>query len=114
MSWVVKDLGVMEKDAFNHLCDAVSDAVKSRNISLIVIVMGANIENRPLFFACADQKAVKEKAVHCGELVKAASRIADGSGGGSPTRAQAGGKSPQKMAEALNSASEILSKKAGA
>jgi alanyl-tRNA synthetase len=114
IAWAVKDLGVCEKDMFTALCDAVSDAVKSRNLGDAVVVLGAALEGRVLFFATAGQKAVKERGVHCGELVKAAAQKADGSGGGSPTRAQAGGKSPQKLSEALAAVREILKKKAAA
>ena len=39
--------------------------------------------------------------VHAGELVKAAARICDGNGGGRPDFAQAGGKNPNKIEEAL-------------
>jgi alanyl-tRNA synthetase len=45
--------------------------------------------------------------------VKAAAQKADGSGGGSPTRAQAGGKNPEKLVEALAAVKEILQHKAG-
>jgi alanyl-tRNA synthetase len=112
-AWAVKDLGASEKDTFTALCDAVSDAVKSRNLADMAIVLGAVVDGRALFFATAGPKAVKECAVHCGELVKAAALKADGSGGGSPTRAQAGGKNPQKLSEALDAVRDILKQKAG-
>jgi alanyl-tRNA synthetase len=112
-AWAVKDLGAIEKDTFTALCDAVSDAVKSRNLADMAIVLGAVVDGRVLFFATAGPKAVKESAVHCGELVKAAALKADGSGGGSPTRAQAGGKNPQKLSEALDTVRDILKQKAG-
>jgi alanyl-tRNA synthetase len=110
-SWAVNDLGVMDKDTFSTMCDAISDAVKSRNLSDLVVVLGAVLESRVLFFATAGQRVVKERGVHCGELVKIAAKKADGSGGGSPTRAQAGGASPQKLSEALEAVREILKKK---
>jgi alanyl-tRNA synthetase len=111
-AWAVSDLGSIDKDLFSALCDAVSDAIKSRNLSDTAVVLGAAIDGRVLFFATAGEKAAKESGVHCGELVKAAAGKADGSGGGSPTRAQAGGKSPQKLGEAMAAVREILNKKA--
>jgi alanyl-tRNA synthetase len=51
--------------------------------------------------------------VHCGEIVKAAAAKVNGSGGGSPLRAQAGGKDPEKIGDALAAASSILAGKAG-
>ena len=112
-AWAVKDLGACDKETFSALCDAVSDAVKSRNLATTVVVLGASVDGRVLFFATAGMNAVKECGVHCGELVKAAAQKADGSGGGSPTRAQAGGKNPEKLVEALAAVKEILQHKAG-
>jgi len=112
IAWAVHDCGVCEKDLFVALCDAVSDAIKSRNLIDTAIVLGGISEGRAMFFATAGQKAVKECGVHCGEIVKIAAQKTDGSGGGSPTRAQAGGKNPQKLPDALNAVSEILKQKA--
>jgi alanyl-tRNA synthetase len=111
-AWAVKDLGAIDKDTFSTLCDAISDAIKSRSLSDLAVVLGAVCEGRVLFFATAGQRVVKEHGVHCGELVKAAAQKTDGSGGGNPTRAQAGGKSPQKLSEALDAVRKILSQKA--
>jgi alanyl-tRNA synthetase len=113
-AWAVKDLGTSDKETFSALCDAISDAIKSRNLSDTVVALGASVDGRALFFATAGLSAVKECGVHCGELVKAAAQKADGSGGGSPTRAQAGGKNPEKLGEALAAIKEILQQKAGA
>ena len=113
-AWSVKDLGISDKDTFSALCDAVSDAIKSRDLSDTVVALGASVNSSALFFATAGMAAVKECGVHCGELVKAAAQIAGGSGGGSPTRAQAGGKNPEKLGEALAAIKEILRQKAAA
>jgi alanyl-tRNA synthetase len=114
IAWSVKDLGTCDKETFSALCDAVSDAIKSRNLADTVVALGASVDGRVLFFATAGLSAVKERGVHCGELVKAAAQKAGGSGGGSPTRAQAGGKNPEKLGEALAAVKEILQQKAGA
>jgi alanyl-tRNA synthetase len=111
--WCVINLGTLDKSAFANIADAVSDAIKSRNLGAAAIVVGAAVEGKALFAAGAGAEAVKKYAVHSGELVKAAARIAGGGGGGSPTRAQAGGKDPSKIDEALYSAAEQLREKAG-
>jgi alanyl-tRNA synthetase len=113
-AWAVKDLGACDKETFSALCDAISDAIKSRNLDGTVVALGASVDGRVLFFATAGLSAVKTCGVHCGELVKAAAQKADGSGGGSPTRAQAGGKNPEKLGEALAAVKELLRQKAGA
>ena len=110
-AWAVRNLGATDKETFAALCDALSDAIKSRNLSSAAVMLGAAVDGRVLFFATAGATAAKDCGVHCGELVKAAAQKADGSGGGSPTRAQAGGKSPEKLDAALAAAREILEKK---
>ncbi len=112
IAYAVHDCGVCEKDMFAALCNAVSDAVKSRSLLDTAVVLGGVSDGRAMFFATAGQKAVKEASVHCGELVKLAAQRTDGSGGGSPTRAQAGGKNPQKLSEALDAVTEVLKQKA--
>jgi alanyl-tRNA synthetase len=44
------------------------------------------------------------RGLHAGELVKHAAAFLGGSGGGKPTLAQAGGKDPARIEEALASA----------
>jgi alanyl-tRNA synthetase len=110
-AWAVSNQGSSDKATFSALCDAISDAVKSRGLIDTVVVLGAAMEGRVVFFATAGEKAVGECGVHCGELVKAAAQKADGNGGGSASRAQAGGKSPQKLSEALDAVREILKNK---
>jgi alanyl-tRNA synthetase len=111
-TWSVANAGELDKETFTALCDSVSDAIKTRNLSDYVIVLAATTENRIQFFATAGQKAVKECGIHCGELVKAAAQKADGTGGGSPMRAQAGGKTIDKMNDALHAVKIILEQKA--
>jgi alanyl-tRNA synthetase len=48
-----------------------------------------------------------KKGLHAGKLVGEAAKIADGKGGGNPTLAQAGGKNPAKLGEALARAKEL-------
>jgi alanyl-tRNA synthetase len=113
-AWSVRNLGEIDKDTFAALCDAISDAVKSRNLLSAAVVLGAALNDRVLFFATAGAQAVKTCGVHCGELVKAAAQIAGGSGGGSPMRAQAGGKMPEKLPEAMAAVEAVLREKCGA
>ena len=54
------------------------------------------------------------KRVTAGELVKVAAEVVGGSGGGKPEMAQAGGKLPEKLPEALVKVREHLKAKLGA
>ena len=74
-------------------------------------MLGGVAEGAVMLAACAGAKAAKELGVHCGEIVKSASLKVGGSGGGSPTRAQAGGKDPSKIDEALAEAAGSLTSK---
>ena len=51
--------------------------------------------------------------MHAGNLVKEVAKIVGGGGGGRPDMAQAGGKDPAKLAEALLKAKETLRQQLG-
>jgi alanyl-tRNA synthetase len=53
------------------------------------------------------------KGVKAGDLVKAIAPIVDGGGGGKPQMAQAGGKNPAKIDEALAKAAELIKTRLG-
>jgi len=114
LPWVVKNLGDIDKESFMQISDAVTDEIKNKNITDIVIVLGAKVDDKVLFSASAGAASVKSHGVHCGELVKAAAQKTGGGGGGSPLRAQSGGKDPSKLADAISAVEAILSAKAGA
>ena len=55
----------------------------------------------------ASEEAVRQGA-HAGNLVKGIAALVGGGGGGRPTMAQAGGKNPAGIGEALNKAPSVL------
>ncbi len=55
-----------------------------------------------------DQGVVITKKYHAGNIVKEIAAIVGGSGGGRPDMAQAGGKFPEKLSEALKKVFEII------
>ena len=50
---------------------------------------------------------------HAGKLVKAVTALVDGRGGGRPDFAQGGGKSPEKLAEAMAAVPGLVEELAG-
>ncbi len=66
-----------------------------------VIVLGAVLSGKPSFIAAVTPDLV-EQGLHAGTLVKAVAQEVGGGGGGRPTMAQAGGRDPSRMAEALS------------
>ena len=49
---------------------------------------------------------LSKKGLHAGNIVKAAAAVVGGGGGGRPDLAQAGGKDPAKLPQALDKARE--------
>ena len=72
-----------------------------------VVVLAAVNGGKVNLLAMATEEAQK-KGAHAGNLIKAAAAIVGGGGGGRPNMAQAGGKNPEKVEEAVKAAAEIL------
>ncbi|HEY8691293.1 MAG TPA: DHHA1 domain-containing protein, partial [Chloroflexota bacterium] len=92
----------VEADNRNDLLRLV-DRVKTLRFSGIV-TLGAVIAEKPAFFTYVTKDLV-EKGIQAGDIVRAASVAAGGSGGGGrPDLAQGGGKDPDKLAAGLEAA----------
>lgn len=96
---VVKDV---EGDALRNLGDKLRDRLGEG-----VIVLGSSSNGKVQFIAMASKEAVA-KGVHCGKIIKEVATIAGGGGGGRPDMAQAGGKLPEKLKEAIDKAPAII------
>lgn len=72
------------------------------------VVALASITEDKCHFVIRVTDDIVQKGIKAGELVKAIAPIIDGSGGGKPNSAQAGGKSPQGLSEALNKIRELV------
>lgn len=72
-----------------------------------VIVLGSKIKDKVNFVASVSEDLVKE-GYNAGMIVKQVAKITKGGGGGRPDFAQAGGKDPEKLSEALAKVPEIL------
>ena len=65
-----------------------------------VVVLASSMGGKVSLLAMATPGAM-EKGAHAGNLIKAAAAIVGGGGGGRPNMAQAGGKNPDKIPEAV-------------
>ena len=74
-----------------------------------VVVLASAADDKVTLLAMATDDAVKAGA-HAGNLIKAISPLVGGGGGGRPNMAQAGGKNPAGIEEALSKAEEELKK----
>ena len=72
-----------------------------------VVVLASAKDGKVSLLAMVTEEAQKAGA-HAGNLVKAAAAIVGGGGGGRPNMAQAGGKNPEKIPEAIARIPEIL------
>ena len=72
-----------------------------------VVVLASAKDGKVSLLAMATQGAM-DKGAHAGNLIKAAAAIVGGGGGGRPNMAQAGGKNPDKIPEAIAKVSELV------
>ncbi|SCM80160.1 Alanine--tRNA ligase [uncultured Sporomusa sp.] len=85
---------------------ATGDMVRDR-LQSGVVVLGAVNGDKVNFIAMATADCVK-KGIHAGNIIKETAKAAGGGGGGRPDMAQAGGKQPEKIGEALQIAEQII------
>ena len=71
-----------------------------------VVVVGWSEDSKVGLIAAVTDDLVK-KGLHAGKLVGQVAKVVGGGGGGKPTMAQAGGKEPAKLAEALQLAKKL-------
>ena len=74
------------------------------------VVLGFDDDGKVTLLVGFTDDLVK-KGLKAGVLVKAIAPIVDGGGGGRPQMAQAGGKKPEKIKDALNKAKELIKEK---
>lgn len=79
----------------------MTDWLRNR-LGSAVVVLGAVIEGKPNFVAAVTDDLVG-RGIKAGDLIKQVARIVGGGGGGRPTLAQAGGRDPNRLGEALES-----------
>jgi alanyl-tRNA synthetase len=72
-----------------------------------VALLASTRDDKPILIATVTDDLVK-RGLHAGTLVKRVAQVVGGGGGGRPTLAQAGGKDPSKLAEALDQVSAYI------
>jgi alanyl-tRNA synthetase len=88
----------------------VADRVKGRLGDNAAIVLGSVVDGRVHLVAAVTPSLVA-RGVRAGEIVKVAAQVTGGGGGGRDTMAQAGGKDPAKLGEALEAARAAIEDK---
>lgn len=72
-----------------------------------VLVLATSKGGKVSLVVMATDEAIK-KGAHAGNLIREVANVVGGGGGGRPNMAQAGGKNPEKIDEALEKAVEVL------
>jgi alanyl-tRNA synthetase len=99
---VVGEVGINDIDGLRTIADMVRDRMQCG-----VVTLGSVHADKVNFVAMATKEAVA-KGVHAGNIVKDVSKITGGGGGGRPDMAQAGGRQPEKITDALQFAVEVI------
>jgi alanyl-tRNA synthetase len=86
----------------------LSDAVRQR-LGEAAVVLGTAVDGRVHLVANV-APTVAERGVKAGDVIRAAAQVAGGGGGGRDTMAQAGGRDPDKLPEALATARAEIEK----
>jgi alanyl-tRNA synthetase len=85
---------------------ALSDRV-AQKLGDAAVVLGASLDGRVQLVVQSTPGAVA-RGVKAGEIVRAAAEVVGGGGGGRDTMAQAGGRDPERLDEALATARERI------
>ncbi len=92
---IARQVTAKDMDSLRQIADTVKDKLQSG-----VIVLGAVVDDKVNLVSMVTDDLVKLK-LHAGNLIKEVAKLTGGGGGGRPNMAQAGGKDPSKLAEAL-------------
>jgi alanyl-tRNA synthetase len=100
---IIRQVTVDKPAALRELADRFRDRVGSG-----VVVLGAETEGKALLIVIVSKDLTGR--FHAGKMIKTIAGEVGGGGGGRPDMAQAGGTQPQKLAQALEKARELIAK----
>ena len=90
------------RQAGDHVRDRLRAASPDRTDGGVVVLLGASApEGDRVNFVAMVSKELVDKGVSAGKVIAEVARVAGGGGGGRPDMAQAGGREPAKLHEAL-------------
>lgn len=95
LSGVVATVTASDMEELRSIADMVRDHIGS-GVVLLGMASGEKVN-----FVCMATKDAVKAGLHAGNIVKATAQAAGGNGGGRPDMAQAGGKKPEALSDAL-------------
>ncbi|MGV8146841.1 MAG: alanine--tRNA ligase [Alkaliphilus sp.] len=102
---IVQKIEASSVDDLRKTADALRDKMMTG-----VILLSSEIKGKASFVTVVTKDLI-QKGLHAGNLVKEVAKITGGGGGGRPDMAQAGGKYPEKISEALESVVKTIEEK---
>ncbi|WP_106497060.1 alanine--tRNA ligase [Lentibacillus sp. Marseille-P4043] len=99
VSVLAQKVNVKDMNQLRNMVDELKQKLESG-----VILLAAENEQK-VQLAAGVSKDLIERGLHAGKLIKQAAQACGGGGGGRPDMAQAGGKDPEKIGDALRNAS---------
>lgn len=99
---ISKRIDGMDMNSLRQLGDKTRDSINS-----VVVVFGSVLEDKVSFVAMATKDLVS-KGIHAGNIIREVAKVTGGGGGGRPDMAQAGGKDPAKIDDALSIVKDIV------
>ncbi|MGO8670208.1 MAG: alanine--tRNA ligase [Capsulimonadaceae bacterium] len=91
-----------DAEALRTMADEVLNRLRSG-----VVILGADLSGK-VSLAVKVSKDQVDRGVHAGNIVREAAKVVGGGGGGRPDFAQAGGKDPSKLPDALSTAERLV------
>ena len=104
---LVKQLSDVDMNGMRDLGDEAK-----QKLGEAIVVFAADINGKVNLMATATEGAVA-KGAHAGNLIKEIASLVGGGGGGRPNMAQAGGKNPAGIPDALKKAKEVAASQLG-
>ncbi len=101
---VTSTIAVTDADEFKSYAEMMQKYMGNG----LITVLGAKVDDKASLIVMVSDDLVKEKKFSAGKIVGAIAEIVGGKGGGRPNFAQAGGKNPELIGEALTKSANII------
>jgi len=100
----VKIVAYHAKDASRDQLRELADHLRKKG-KQVALILGTVLDGKVALMAAVNSDLVKQ-GLKAGDCVKAAAKVVGGGGGGRPDMAEAGGKDPDKLDEALTTGAD--------
>lgn len=102
IKYIAARFDILDMDGLRNMADNIRNKIGSG-----VVVLASSKDDKVSLVAAAT-KDVLSKGVNCGNIIREVAKATGGGGGGRPDMAQAGGKDPSKIDDALKLVSNLI------